>query len=120
MKPQISTTRAHREVFIEEGCFITESWNVPEDEAVSIARARVAPATSTVNHVLDVDERYIIISGRGVIELDGISQTVSVGDIVVIPAGTPQRIHNVGHSDLVFYCVCTPRFTTKHYRKVDC
>ena len=36
-------------------------------------------------------------------------------DHVRIPANTPQRIANVGDVDLVFYCVCTPRFVQSAY-----
>jgi mannose-6-phosphate isomerase-like protein (cupin superfamily) len=38
-----------------------------------------------------------------------------VGDVVVIPAGVPQRISNAGPSDLEFYEVCTPRFRPEAY-----
>ena len=59
-----------------------------------------------------VDERYLIISGKGRVEVDGILPTeVETGDLVVIPAGKNQRIENIGDTDLLFYCICTPRFT---------
>ena len=34
----------------------------------------------------------------------------------MIPAGTAQQITNTGPEDLVFLCVCTPRFTPNCYR----
>ena len=37
------------------------------------------------------------------------------GDVVLIPAGKTQRIRNVGPDDLVFLCICTPRFEPRHY-----
>jgi mannose-6-phosphate isomerase-like protein (cupin superfamily) len=40
---------------------------------------------------------------------------VKAGDVVLIPAGKFQRIANVGKDDLVFLCICTPRFEAKHY-----
>ena len=40
---------------------------------------------------------------------------VSTGDVIVIPAGASQKITNTGKTDLVFYCVCTPRFTEACY-----
>jgi mannose-6-phosphate isomerase-like protein (cupin superfamily) len=40
---------------------------------------------------------------------------VSVGDVIVIPAEASQKITNTGQTDLVFYCVCTPRFTEACY-----
>jgi mannose-6-phosphate isomerase-like protein (cupin superfamily) len=41
------------------------------------------------------------------------------GDVVTIPAGLRQRIANIGDSDLIFYCVCTPRFEQKNYRRLE-
>ena len=43
------------------------------------------------------------------------STSVSVGDVIVIPEGASQKITNTGKTDLVFYCVCTPRFTQDCY-----
>ena len=40
---------------------------------------------------------------------------VSVGDVIVIPAGTSQKITNTGKTDLEFYCVCTPKFIEACY-----
>jgi len=37
------------------------------------------------------------------------------GDVVVIPAGVSQQIVNCGARDLVFYCICSPRFTPECY-----
>ena len=34
---------------------------------------------------------------------------------VVIPAGVPQRITNNRDEDVVFYCICTPRFRPDGY-----
>jgi mannose-6-phosphate isomerase-like protein (cupin superfamily) len=36
-------------------------------------------------------------------------------DVVTIPAGTSQRIANIGAADLIFLCVCTPRFREEDY-----
>ena len=41
----------------------------------------------------------------------GIALHIAAGDVVVIPAGVSQSIRNPGPRDLVFHCVCTPRFT---------
>jgi mannose-6-phosphate isomerase-like protein (cupin superfamily) len=99
----------------EERCFIVETWNHPSDPAVSLARARVSPGVTTARHVLAVDERYLIERGRGRVEIGGIESDVAPGDVVLIPRGTTQRIRNLGDEDLVFLCVCTPRFEPAHY-----
>jgi mannose-6-phosphate isomerase-like protein (cupin superfamily) len=99
-----------------ERCFVLESWNDESDPAVSVARARVAPGVTTQLHSLDVDERYVVVAGEGEVEVGDLPAVeVALGDVVVIPAGVPQRITNNGQEDLVFYCICTPRFRPDGY-----
>ena len=95
----------NREYYFTEGCHILESWNNSSDPAASIARARVAPGVTTRWHALSgVTERYLIISGEGRAEVGkGTPETVTQGDVVIIPPGVRQRITNAGNSDLVFY-----------------
>jgi mannose-6-phosphate isomerase-like protein (cupin superfamily) len=100
-----------------EGCWITENWNSPADPAVSIARARVEPGLTTQRHRLrGVAEKYVVIAGSGVARIgDAAPVRVHPGDVLTIPPGTPQQITNDGAGDLVFYCVCTPRYTPECY-----
>ena len=103
-----------------ERCHILETGNDPRDPDVSIARARVEPGVTTALHALSVDQRYVIIEGRGRMEVEGLEPAdVGPGDIVVIPMGCSQRITNISDHDLVFYCVCTPRFEPEHYRDLE-
>ena len=96
-----------------ERCAILETWR---DGEVTIARARVEPGVTTQLHSLDVDERYLIVSGRGVVSVGEVAPAeVGPGDNVGIPAGVAQRIENTGDEDLVFYCVCTPPFRPDSY-----
>lgn len=105
-----------REYFTPEGCHILESWNDASDDAVSIARARVEPGVTTQLHRLrGVVERYLIIEGEGRAAVGGVETEVRPGDVVVIPAGESQQIANTGARDLVFYCICSPRFTQDCY-----
>ncbi len=101
----------------DERCFITEHLNLPESPEASLALARVEPGVTTRLHsVIDTVERYVILSGQGHVEVGGETAPVGPGDRVLIPAGVPQRITNTGASDLVFYCLCTPRFRPESYR----
>ena len=105
----------------DERCAVLESWNRPQDAAASIARARVAPGVATRAHRLrGVVERYVIVEGQGAVVVgEAAEKSVGPGDVVVIPAGVSQRIRNPGPGDLVFYCVCTPRFTPDCYESLD-
>ncbi len=101
----------------EERCAITEHLNLPESPEASLALARVAVGIATRRHaVLGTVERYVILEGQGRVEVDGVWADVRAGDRVVIPVGAPQRIANTGRIDLVFYCLCTPRFRQENYR----
>lgn len=109
------------EYFFEERCFISEWWNSDRDPDVSVARARVLPGVTTRLHRLrGILERYIILEGQGLVEIDHRpARSVAPGDVVLIPPGVPQRITNPGVSDLLFLVVCTPRFDPGAYEDLE-
>ena len=109
------------EFYTEEGCYILELSNSPEDPDVSIARVRVMPGVTTRLHRLSgVAERYVIIEGSGHVEVGDLpGQAVRPGTVVLIPAGCSQRITNTGTDELVFLAICTPRFTPTVYEDLD-
>ncbi len=102
------------EYLTSERCYIAENFS---DKDVSIARATVKPGITTkAHHLKKIQEIYIITAGEGEVSFSGLESTnVSVGDVIVIPAGASQKITNTGQTDLIFYCVCTPRFTENCY-----
>ena len=110
-----------REYFFREGCYITEILNTPDDPDLSIARARVEVGITTKWHWLDgIEERYLILSGHGEVEVgDRSPRRVKAGDLVSIPQGIRQRITNSGDSELVFLALCTPRFVPSAYRDLE-
>ena len=114
MQPKIIKANAPYEYLTPERCSIAENYSCKD---VSIARATVKPDVTTVpHHLIGVQEIYIITSGHGKVTVGDLEPTdVSVGDVVVIPSMTSQKIANTGSVDLVFYCVCTPRFTQECY-----
>jgi mannose-6-phosphate isomerase-like protein (cupin superfamily) len=48
-----------------------------------------------------------------------LTERVSAGDAVIIPAGAPQQVSNIGENDLLFYCICTPRFSPECYESLE-
>lgn len=109
------------EYYTDERCHILEFLNTDAAPDASIARARVEPGVRTKQHrVKDTVERYIIISGQGTACVEGRKpQAVTAGDVVIIPAGLAQSIDNTGADDLVFLCICTPRFEWDNYESLD-
>ena len=121
MQKKIIHAHDIEEYWFHEGCHILEIANHPNDPDVSIARARVEPGQRTAWHQLNsVTERYLIAEGNGIVEIGDKSPTsVGEGDVVIIPPGIRQRIRNPGNSDLVFYAICSPRFTPDCYEQLE-
>jgi mannose-6-phosphate isomerase-like protein (cupin superfamily) len=84
MRPEVKQASAAVEFETTERCHIIEIANDPGDEFVSIARARVKPGVTTAWHKLDrISERYIIVSGQGLVEVDDLEPIdVLPGDVV--------------------------------------
>ncbi len=108
------------EVWIGERCYIRELINHEAIPDFSLAQTRVKPGVVTELHKLQVKEWYVIMEGTGLVEIDGGPKTeIGPGDTVEIPAGISQRITNTGDSDLLFQCVCLPRFTPDCYESLE-
>ena len=121
MKIAIKHQNLDDEVYSHENCYITELSNSLDDPDLSVARARVTPGETTRWHrLVGTGERYYIIHGRGLVEIDDRSpQEVSAGDIVLIPPMCRQRITNSGSEDLIFLAICTPRFSNDVYEDIE-
>ena len=121
MKPQILTIDRGVEVYTPERCYIIELANTPDDPDASIALARVVPGITTRWHrLVGTIERYVIIEGRGRVEVGDLPpREVAAGDVVIIPALCRQRITNIGKQDLTFLAICTPRFQQNNYEDVE-
>ena len=121
MKPQIHRAVENNEFPTEERCYILELSNSPDDEGLSIARVRVEPGVTTALHtIVDTVERYVISSGAGRVEIEGLEPAdVGPNDVVIIPASAAQRITNTGDIDLIFLAICTPRFEQERYEHLE-
>ncbi len=99
-----------------ERWYITELLNSPLHPEISVARARVRPDVTTELHRLTVAEWYVIEQGVGFMQVgENPAFRVRPGAIVAIPPHVVQRIRNTGSDDLLFLCVCAPRFTIDCY-----
>ena len=121
MKEAIRRSNPATEFFTPELCFISELSNSANDPALSIARVRVAAGQTTRWHRLkDTAERYVILEGRGRMEVGDLPpQEIGPGDAVLIPPLCRQRITNLGDHDLIFLALCTPRFRPESYEDIE-
>lgn len=121
MRAEVCFSSEADEFETAERCHILEVANDDGDPSVSISRARVLAGVTTAWHLLhNTEERYIVISGEGTMEMGQLPPVnVTPGAVVRIPRNTAQRITNTGDEDLVFYCVCTPRFRRDCYEECD-
>jgi len=112
--------KAKPEVYTGERCFVRELVNDAAWPEVSMARCRVERGVTTQRHALDVHEWYVLEQGTGRVMVGSSpDRVVGPGDVVGIPAGTPQCIANVGNNDLVFLCICAPRFRIAGYTALE-
>lgn len=104
-----------------EGCRILELANSAADPALSITRARVPAGGTTRWHRLrGTSERYLILSGQGLVEVGDLPPTpVGPGAVVQIPPLCRQRITATGADELVFLALCTPRFRPECYEDLE-
>ena len=121
MKEAVKRVDATAEFYTPERCYIRELSNTPDDPEVSIARARVGPGVTTRWHrVVGTAERYVILEGKGLVEVGTLAaQEVGAGDVVLIPPSSAQRISNIGGKDLIFLAICSPRFRAEAYEDLE-
>lgn len=78
-------------------------------EKQSLAEATILAGGETERHWhRDSEEFYFVLSGGGVMEIDGQEREVGEGDAVMIPAGAWHQIRAT--SDLRFLCCCAPPY----------
>ena len=121
MKEDIIHFNSSAEFYTREGCFIIENSNSPNDPGVSIAQARIEPGVTTRwHHLIGSVERYLILEGKGLVEIGNLPPAeVNPGDVVIIPPECRQRIKNIGNDDLVFSCIVTPGFKQENYVDIE-
>lgn len=112
--------RKIKAVLTTERCLIRERLNDRSIPDISVAETQVEPGITTQLHSLAVREWYIISSGNGLMEVGTEAPfEIASGDVVYIPAGVSQRVTNTGSENLIFDCICLPRFTPECYKNLE-
>ena len=77
----------------------------------SLAEAKLLPGRSTEEHYhIQTEEIYYILSGRGLMIVDGEKRDVKKHDGIAILPGAKHKIINTGLEDLIFLCCCVPAY----------
>lgn len=88
---------------------ILDRTNAPvENQSLAEATIPVGGATERHYHKAS-EELYFLLEGSGVMEIDGASRPVSVGDAILIPPGAWHQISAT--TDLRFLCCCAPPYS---------
>ena len=98
----------------KDGSEIRELAGTPTGNSVnqSLAEATVPPGSETEEHYHGVTEEiYFFTAGSGVMKLGEEETTVSAGDTIVIPPGTPHMLRNAGSEPLKLLCCCAPPYS---------
>lgn len=87
----------------------------------SLAEAIVEPGHATVLHRHRTSEElYHITAGQGMMTLGMEQFSVSVGDTVCIPPGTPHCIRNTAKAPLKILCCCAPPYSHEDTELIEC
>ncbi len=79
--------------------------------AQSLAEASLDPGQATQRHYhVRTEEIYLITAGGGVLEVDGESREVTVGDAAVIPPGAWHELV-AGSTGARLLCMCVPPYS---------
>ena len=77
----------------------------------SLAEEMLPPGCAvSPHHHLNLEEIYYIVSGRGLMTVDGDAREVGAGDAVYIPRGHRHSLKNTGIEPIKLILVCGPAF----------
>lgn len=75
----------------------------------SLAEATLPPCQATQEHYHPkAEEIYYILTGQGMMRIEGEERAVGPEDAIAIPPGQKHKIWNTGAVPLVFLCCCAP------------
>ena len=80
----------------------------------SLAHATLAPGQSSEPHILqESSEVYVFVRGTGLVFVDEQTTRAAPGNVIHIPAGAKQHVHNDGNTPLEFWCIVAPPWSAK-------
>ena len=78
----------------------------------SLAEATVPPGGATQRHRHPLtEELYYVTQGSALMEIDGETRSVGVGDAILIPVGAAHQIRCTSAEPLKILCCCAPPYS---------
>jgi mannose-6-phosphate isomerase-like protein (cupin superfamily) len=89
-------------------------------KALSAAFVEVDPGAASPRHWHQkTEEMYLIVSGKGIIHLNGEDLPVAAGDSISIPIGVVHAIANPGSRPLTMWVVTSPPYADEDDFEVE-
>jgi mannose-6-phosphate isomerase-like protein (cupin superfamily) len=77
----------------------------------SLAEATLAPGQPTRRHYhARTEEIYVVLDGKGEMEVDGERRRIGPGDAILIPPAARHEIRADDNTELRFLCCCAPPY----------
>jgi mannose-6-phosphate isomerase-like protein (cupin superfamily) len=115
--PMLKTNLTDQPQFVAgDGTYLREVLHptqVPADIPYSVAHAVVKPGESSIPHSLRGSEVYYILSGNGIMHIEGEQAEVGPGTTIYVPPNAAQHIQNIGPDDLAFLCIVHPAWRSE-------
>jgi quercetin dioxygenase-like cupin family protein len=86
---------------LEKGVLVGPDQGAPN---FAIRRFTLAPGASVPRHTNAVEHEQYVLGGEYVVGIDDTEYTVSVGDSLLVPAGTVHWYRNEGEREGTFIC----------------
>ncbi|HWQ19989.1 MAG TPA: cupin domain-containing protein [Methanotrichaceae archaeon] len=91
-------------------CILLQKGDVPGDK-LAITWVDVGPGSAQRPHAHDSEQVYVIIQGRGCMQVDDERQEVKAGDLIHISSGIRHHIENLSADQVLTYIsAATPAF----------
>jgi mannose-6-phosphate isomerase-like protein (cupin superfamily) len=78
----------------------------------SLAEIRHPRGTTSREHLhTQAEEVYYVVEGRGQVRIDGETQAIGPGDVVIMVAGQRHKLWQRGEQELVLLVTCVPAYS---------
>ncbi|MGI0004719.1 MAG: cupin domain-containing protein [Candidatus Nitrosotenuis sp.] len=74
----------------------------------SVIKCVLEPGKSSKQHILKSSEVYYVLSGDGILQIDGQELPVKANQAIYVPPHSKQLIQNTGKTSLEFLCIVDP------------